>query len=556
MSPPVRPVILAVDDDEEVLNSVARDLRAHVGRAYRIVKASSGAEALQATRELKQRGVPVALFVVDERMPGMKGTEFLVKALQMYPAARRVLLTAYADTDSAITAINEIHLDRYLTKPWDPPEERLYPVLDDLLQEWAAQAGPLFEGIRVAGTALSASSYMVKRFLSANQIPYQWVDVDDDPSMRALVDSIEPGPARLPVVFFPDGTKLVQPGVHELAEKARLDTRPKQRFYDLIIVGGGPAGLAAAVYGASEGLRTLLVERDAPGGQAGTSSLIENYLGFPEGLTGAELARRASAQARRFGAEMLTAQDVVAVRRNDPYRVVELADGSELSCYAVLVASGMDVQRLDVPGLEELVGAGVYYGSALSEASLFRDRDVIVVGGANSAGQGAMFVSRHARTVTILLRGPALSRGMSQYLVDRISETGNIIVRPNTVVVAVHGNGRLDSITVADTVTGEADTLRAAAMLIFIGAAPRTAMVADLVERDAHGFILTGRDLMAAGRRPKGWTLDRDPLLFETSVPGIFAAGDSRHGSGKRVAAAVGEGSATVSVVHEYLRTV
>jgi len=556
VSPTVRPVILAVDDDAEVLSSVARDLRARYGREYRIVKANSGAEALQATRELRQRGVPVALFVVDELMPGMKGTEFLIKALQLSPDARRVLLTAYADTDSAITAINEIRLDRYLTKPWDPPEERLYPVLDELLQGWAAKAGPLFEGIRVAGTALSASSYMVKRFLSANQVPYQWVDVDDDPSVRALVDAIEPGQTRLPVVFFPDGTALVQPGARELAEKALLDTRPKQRFYDLIIVGGGPAGLAAAVYGASEGLRTLLVERDAPGGQAATSSLIENYLGFPEGLTGAELARRASAQARRFGAEMLTAQDVVAVRRNDPYRVVELADGSVLSCYAVVIASGMDVQRLDVPGLEELVGAGAYYGSALSEATLFRDRDVVVVGGANSAGQGAMFFSRHARTVTILLRGPALSRGMSQYLVDRISETGNVIVRPNTVVVGVHGNGRLESITVEDTVTGQADTLRAAAMFIFIGTAPRTGMVADLVEHDAHGFILTGRDLMTAGRRPQGWTLDRDPFLFETSVPGIFAAGDSRHGSGKRVAAAVGEGSATVSVVHEYLRTV
>jgi thioredoxin reductase (NADPH) len=552
----VRPVVLTVDDDAEVLNAVARDLRGHFGRDYRIVKAGSGAEALQATRELKQRGVPLALFVVDERMPEMKGTEFLVKALEMYPDARRVLLTAYADSESAIAAINDIHLDRYLVKPWDPPEERLFPVLDQLLEEWAAQAGPLFEGIRVAGTALSPASYAVKRFLSANQIPYQWCDIDGDASMRALVEAIEPGAVRLPVVFFPDGSVLVQPDARELAEKARLDTRPKQRFYDLIVVGGGPAGLAAAVYGASEGLGTLLVEREAPGGQAGTSSFIENYLGFPDGVTGAELTRRAVAQARRFGAEMLAAQDVVAVRRNDPYRTVALADGTELSCYAVVVASGMEVRRLEVPGLEELVGAGVYYGSAMSEATLYRDRHVVVVGGANSAGQGAMFLSRHARTVTILLRGPSLARGMSQYLVDRIGETANVIVRPNAVVAGVHGAGTLETITIRDTATGESDNVPAAAMFIFIGTAPRTGMVADLVQRDAKGFILTGRDLMGEGRRPKGWTLERDPFLFETSVPGIFAAGDARHGSGKRVAAAVGEGSATVSVVHEYLRTV
>ncbi len=552
----VRPVVLAVDDDAEVLSAVARDLRSHLGREYRVVKASSGAEALQATRELKQRGVPVALFLVDERMPAMNGTEFLVQALEIQPDARRVLLTAYADTSSAIKAINRIRLDHYLLKPWEPPEERLYPVLDCLLEEWAAQAGPLFDGIRVAGTALSASSFAVKRFLSANQIPYQWVNIDDDASMRALVEEIEPGLARLPVVFFPDGTALVQPGPRELAEKADLDTRPKQRFYDLIIVGGGPAGLAAAVYGASEGLGTLLVERDAPGGQAGTSSFIENYLGFPEGVSGAELASRAAAQAKRLGAEILAAQDVVEVRRNDPYRIVKLGDGSELSCYAVVIASGMEVRRLDVPGLEELVGAGVYYGSALSEAALYRDKDVVIVGGANSAGQGAIFFSRNARSVTVLLRGPSLSQGMSQYLVDRINETGNIIVRPNTIVRAVRGARCLESLTIEDTVTAESHALAAAAMFIFIGTAPRTDMVAGVVERDPHGFILTGRDLMSGGRRPQGWSLDRDPFLFETSVPGIFAAGDSRHGSGKRVAAAVGEGSATVGVIHEYLRTV
>ncbi len=552
----IRPVLLAVDDDPEVLSAVGRDLRARFGRDYRVVRAHSGAEALQATRELKQRGVPVALFLVDERMPAMKGTEFLVRALEMYPDARRVLLTAYADTQSAVKAINQIRLDRYLVKPWEPPEELLYPHLEELLDEWSAGAGPLLEGIRVAGTTLSAPTYEVKRFLSANQIPYQWCDIDTDSSMRALVETVEPGLARLPVVFYPDGTTLVQPGLRELAETCDLDIRPKQRFYDLVIVGGGPAGLAAAVYGASEGLITLLIERNAPGGQAGTSSFIENYLGFPEGLTGADLARRAVAQARRFGAEILTAQEVVRVRRNDPYRVVALADGSELSCYAVVIASGMEVRRLEVPGIEERVGAGVYYGSALSEAVLYRDKDVFVVGAANSAGQGALFFSRYARTVTILMRGPDLRRSMSQYLVDRINETGNVIVLPSTSVVGVGGSGRLESIDVRDSVRDETRRLPAAAMFIFIGSAPRTAMVADLVERDPAGFILTGREVMREGRNPKGWAIDRDPFLFETSVPGVFAVGDARLGSGKRVAAAVGEGSATVSAIHEYLRTV
>jgi thioredoxin reductase (NADPH) len=551
-----KPVLLAVDDDAEVLNAVGRDLRAQFGGDYRIVKAGSGAEALQTTRELKQRGASVALFLVDERMPGMTGTQFLVEALGMYPDARRVLLTAYANTETAITAINEIRIDRYLLKPWEPPEERLYPVIEALLGEWVRQARPAFDGIRVAGTALSPSSYAVKNFLSANQVAYQWVDIDSDAPTRALVQALDPAIARLPVVFFPDGTTLVQPDDRQLAEKVGLRTRPEQPFYDLVIVGGGPAGLAAAVYGASEGLRTLLVERNAPGGQAGTSSFIENYLGFPNGVSGAELAGRAAEQAKRFGAEILAAQDVVEIRRNDPYRIATLADGTELSCYAALIASGMEVRRLEVPGADELAGTGLYYGSALSEASTYRGQDVVVVGGGNSAGQGAMFFSRYARTVTLLLRRPALALGMSQYLVDRISETANVLVSPSSVVAAVRGSGRLESITVQDTVTGETRELPAGAMFIFIGTAPRTGMVAALVERDPQGFIITGPDLMVNGQRPKGWTAHRDPLPFETSVPGIFAAGDSRHGSGKRVAAAVGEGSATVSMIHQYLQTV
>jgi thioredoxin reductase (NADPH) len=551
-----RPVVLTVDDDTEVLSAISRDLRARYREDYRIVKANSGAEALQATRELKRRGAPVALFLVDERMPAMTGTQFLGEALEMYPDARRVLLTAYADTETAIAAINRVGINHYLLKPWDPPEERLYPVLDELLDDWRAHAPPVFDGIRVAGTALSATSYLVRDFLSANQIPYQWIDVEQDAATRALVESLDSGLARLPVVFLPDGGVLVQPTARELADRVGLKTRAQQPFYDLVIVGGGPAGLAAAVYGASEGLRTLLVERNAPGGQAGTSSSIENYLGFPDGVSGAELARRAAAQARRFGAEVLAAQDVVEIRRNDPYRIVKLVDGSEVSCYAVLIASGMEVRQLAVPGIEPLVGAGVYYGSALSEANTYRDRDVVVVGGANSAGQGAMFFSRYARSVTMLLRGPRLSTSMSQYLVDRIGETANIIVRFNTVVTGVVGTGRLEAVCSRDTTSGTETRLEAAAMFIFIGAAPRTQMVAGLVERNPQGFILTGRDLMVGGQRPKGWKLDRDPFLFETSVPGVFAAGDSRHGSGKRVAAAVGEGSATVSMIHQYLQTV
>ena len=551
-----KPVILAVDDDPEVLNAVERDLRQHFRADYRVMKVGSGAEALDTTRQLKKRGNLVALFLVDERMPEMTGTQFLAEAIKLYPDARKVLLTAYADTETAILAINQIGLDHYLLKPWEPPSERLYPVLDDLLTDWLARTRPAFDGIRVAGTALSSSSFALKDFLAGNHVPYQWVDLDSDASTRALVSAMPDGMQRLPVVFFPDGATMVQPAPRELAERLGMQTHALRPFYDLVVVGGGPAGLAAAVYGASEGLRTILVERYATGGQAGTSSQIENYLGFPSGVTGADLARRATIQAKRFGTEILTAQDVVEIRRNDPYRTVKLSDGSELSSYTVLIASGMEVRRLEVPGVDELAGAGVFYGAALTEAAAYRDRDVFVIGGANSAGQGAMFFSRHARSVTMLIRGSTLSTSMSQYLVDRIAETKNVRVVPNSVVTAVSGNGRLESITVENLATNERSEFPAAAMFIFIGTAPRTGMVSGLVERDAQGFILTGRDLMIDGRPPRDWRLVRDPFLFETSVPGIFAAGDARRGSGKRVASAVGEGAATVSMIHEYLETV
>ena len=551
-----KPIILTVDDDPEVLNAVERDLRHHYRNDYRVVKAASGAEALLAVQQLSQRGAQLALFLVDERMPHMTGTQFLLEAIKLYPDARRVLLTAYADTETAITAINQVGLDHYLLKPWEPPSERLYPVLDDLLSDWFARARPPFDGIRVAGSALSPASYAIKDFLAANQVPYQWLDMENDAAVRELLSGAAGFATKLPVVFFPDGTTFAQPTARQLADKLGMQTRAQQPFYDLIVIGGGPAGLAAAVYGASEGLRTVLVEHSAPGGQAGSSSKIENYLGFPGGVSGADLARRAATQARRFGAEILTTQEVVELKREDPYRQAILADGSVLNGYAILIAAGMEVRRLEVPGLDPLVGTGVYYGAALSEAATYRGQDVLVVGGANSAGQGAMFFSRYARKVTMLVRGPELSAGMSRYLVDRIAETKNVEVLVNSSVGGVRGNGRLEAVTVADTISGAQRELPASAMFIFIGTAPRTKVCGDLVQRDAQGFVLTGRDLLVEGRRPAGWSADRDPFPFETNVPGIFCAGDARAGSGKRVASAVGEGSATVSMIHQYLRTV
>ena len=550
----VRPVILAVDDDPEVLSAVERDLRQRYRSDYRVLKAGSGREALEAARQLKQRGTPVALFLVDERMPEMSGTEFLREALKLFPDSRRVLLTAYADTQAAISGINDVGLDHYLLKPWDPPGERLYPVLDDLLSDWTAKVRLPYDGIRVAGARSSPRSYSVKEFLSNNQIPYQWIDVDQDAPTRELITSF--GDAnRLPVLLFPDGSRLVAPSDRELAEKCGMQTRARRPFYDLVIVGAGPAGLAAAVYGASEGLRTLLVEHRAPGGQAGTSSLIENYLGFPSGVSGADLARRAATQARRFGAEILT-QEVKAVRREDPYRIVRLADGTDISCYAVILATGVSVRTLDVPGMASLMGIGVYYGAAMTEAATYRGQDVCIVGAGNSAGQGALFFSRYARRVTLLVRGESPGKSMSRYLQDRIAATPNIEIVTRVEITQVAGTGRLERVSVRHVETGEERALDAAAMFIFIGAKPRTEMVADTIELDEKGFVLTGPDLPRADRRPRGWALDRDPYIFETSVPGIFAAGDVRGGSGKRVAAAVGEGSGTVSMIHRYLETV
>lgn len=551
-----KPAILAVDDELEVLNAIERDLRKHFAAEYRILKAGSGVRALEAVRELKQRNAPVALFLVDARMPQMSGMEFLVQARQLYPDARKVLLTAYADTDVAIAGINLVQLDHYLMKPWDPPAERLYPVLDDLLSDWSAAFRPPFEGIRVAGSLWSPRSHHVKDFLSRSQIPYQWVDVERDAGARAQVEAVSPGLRRLPVVFFPDGTALVEPGTRALAEKLGLQTTATLPFYDLLIVGGGPTGLAAAVYGGSEGLRTVLCERETTGGQAGTSAAIENYLGFPSGLSGVDLARRATAQAKRFGAEVLTAREVTAVRAEGPYRIATLDDGIAMRSYAVLLAPGMVVRRLEVPGIEQLTGAGVFYGAALTEAAACRGKDVLIVGGANSAGQAALSFARFALKVTILVRGATLTEGMSHYLVDRITDTANIEVLTRAEVVRAHGADRLDGVDVACGEARATRRLEAAAMFIFIGSTPRSEMAAGLVERDPGGFILTGPDLRTDGRLARSWPLERDPFLLETSLPGIFAAGDVRFGSAKRVAGAVGEGSAVVAMVHKYLETV
>jgi thioredoxin reductase (NADPH) len=552
----VKPVILTVDDDAEVLGAIERDLREHYRQDFRIIKAGSPEEALDAARTLKQRGVPIALFLVDQRMPGMTGTELLREVRKLHPEARKTLLTAYADTEAAIVSINDIGLDHYLMKPWDPPEQKLYPVLDDLLSEWRARVKLPYDGLRIVGSRWSPQSFEVKEFLSRNQVPYQWIDVDQDESMSALAASLGNGELHLPTVLLPDGSHLLAPTVRDLADKVGLHTKATRPFYDLVVIGAGPAGLANALYGASEGLHVLLIEQNAPGGQAGTSSMIENYLGFPAGVTGADLAQRATAQARRFGVEILTAQEAVGLRREDPYRIVKLADGSEVSAYAVVIATGMSVRKLDVPGVDPLIGIGVYYGAAMTEAATYRKQDVCIVGGANSAGQGALFFSRYARKVTMLVRAKALGPSMSRYLVERIEKTPNIEIINLVEVTSVSGEGKLEHVTLKQCETGEARTIDVSAMFIFIGVAPRSEMFASVLARDEKGFILTGEDLPRVSGRPRDWTLDRDPFIFETAIPGVFAVGDVRANANRRVAAAVGEGSAGIYLVHRYLATV
>lgn len=554
-----KPVILTVDDDPDVLRAVERDLRHRYSDRYRILRADSGAAALDLVHRLQQRNETVALFLVDHRMPEMNGIETLRRAMPLYPDAKRALLTAYADTDAAIKAINEVQLHHYLMKPWDPPEENLYPILDDLLDEFMAGYHPPFEGLRVLGTRWSPKSYELRDFLARHQTPYQWLDADaakSDPEVQRVLDSLGSETLHLPTVFFPDGAVLKEPAPQELADKLGLRTRADLAFYDLAIVGGGPAGLAAAVYGASEGLKTVLIESEAPGGQAALSSRIENYLGFPSGLTGNDLTRRAVAQARRFGVEIISPREATAVRVDAPYRYLRLNDDSEISCHSLLLATGVQWRKLDTPGLDRLQGAGVYYGGSSTEAISCRDEDVYIIGGANSAGQAAVFFARYASRVVMLVRADTLAHSMSQYLIDQIANTPNIQVEYRTRVVEAHGENHLEEITIACGASGDTHRVPASALFIFIGAQPRTDWLDGVVERDNRGFILTGRDLVHDGKRPKGWMLDRDPGLLETSVPGVFAVGDVRAGSVKRVASGVGEGSIAIQFVHQYLSKV
>jgi thioredoxin reductase (NADPH) len=549
---PARPVLVAVDDEPSVARAVERDLRRRYGREFRVLRAESGEEALAAVRESKLRGAPVALLLADQRMPAMSGVEFLEEAMRVAPEAKRVLLTAYADTQAAIDAINRVSLDHYLLKPWDPPEEQLYPVVDDLLDAWRADAPAAADRIRIVGHRWSRESHEARDFLARNQVPYRWLDVERDDEGGRIVAAAADGGTVLPLVLLPDGGVLRGPTVEELAEAAGVRRRAELPFYDLVIVGGGPAGLAAAVYGASEGLQTALIEREAPGGQAGQSSRIENYLGFPVGLSGGDLARRATAQAQRFGAELLTVQEVTEIEERGPVKVVRLAGSDELGASAVIIATGVDYRRLEAPGVEELTGRGVYYGGSRSEGVSCRDERVVVVGGANSAGQAAIYFSGYAQRVTILYRGTSLAKSMSRYLIDTIEATPNIDVRLNAEVAAAHGTDSLERITVRDTATGADEEVSLAAMFVFIGARPQTDWLPAAVARDPRGFVLAGAEVQREGVRPR-WRLERDPHLLETSMPGVFVAGDVRSQSMKRVASAVGEGSMAVHFVHEYL---
>jgi len=553
-----KPILLSVDDDPDVLRAIERDLRSHYGDRYRVLSANSPNSGLDVLRQLKLRNDGVALLLADQRMPQMDGVNFLSEAMQIYPEAKRALLTAYADTSAAIGAINQANIHYFFMKPWDPPQENLYPALDDLLDDWQASFRPAYDGIRVLGTRWHPRSYELRDFLARNHVPFQWIDIDataNDPETQRLLAALG-DEVSLPVVLFPDGTKLLEGTFTQVAAKVGLRTQAQTDFYDLAIIGGGPAGLAAAVYGASEGLKTVMVEREAPGGQAGLSSRIENYLGFPTGLSGADLARRAVVQAQRFGVEILAPQEVVGLRVDGPYRILKLADGADISCHALMIASGVQWRRMDVPGMDRLQGAGVFYGGGASEAMACKGEIVYIVGGANSAGQAAMHFSNYAEKVVMLVRGKSLAATMSQYLIDQIEQTPKIQLWANASIKEVHGASRLEEISVLCSDTNKVERVPATSLFIFIGALPRTDWMTGTIERDDKGFLLTGPDLMHDGKHPKGWPLERDPFLLETNIPGVFAVGDVRHGSVKRVASGVGEGSVAVQFIHQYLSKV
>jgi thioredoxin reductase (NADPH) len=547
-----KPVLLTVDDDPGVSRAVARDLRRQYGETYRVVRTESGPQALEALRELKLRGDLVAVLLADHRMPEMTGLEFLEEAMDLFPHARRALLTAYADTDAAIQAINVVDLDHYLLKPWDPPEEKLYPVVDSLIEMWQATDERSTTQTKVVGHRWSARSFEVRDFLARNSVPYRWFTTDEAEGQR-LLTAAGVDVTSIPLVVTSEGDHLVDPSIGELAARVGLSTTPAIDFYDVVIVGGGPAGLGAAVYAASEGLRTVLVERQATGGQAGQSSRIENYLGFPDGVTGSQLTDRARRQAHKFGAEILTTRDVVGLDARASSRAVRFADGGEVVAHAVLLATGIAYRKLDVPGAERLTGRGVFYGSAMTEAPACAGDDVYIVGGANSAGQAAVHLARHARQVTMLVRGDDLAKSMSYYLIRQIEEIPNIEVRLGTEVAAAHGDDHLETLTLCSRASRSEETVPAGYLFVFIGAAPRTEWLDGVVARDAAGFVLTGPDLVVDGRRPRGWTLDRDPYFLEASAPGVFAAGDVRANSVKRVASAVGEGAMAIQLIHGYL---
>ncbi len=551
--PMPKPLLVILDDDPVVLNAVERDLRRRYGRDYRLAKASTGAEALAYLEQVQARGERVALLLADQRMPGMTGVQFLEQARAHCPEAKKVLLTAYADTEAAIAAINRVGLDHYLMKPWDPPDERLYPALDELLSDWQSHTRADADGLRVAGTLWSLPTHEIKDFLVRHQLPYVYLDVENDARARALVEAHTGGQMPIPTVIFPDGTALAEPTLSQLAEKAGLATQSSMKFYDLVIIGCGPAGLSAAVYAASEGVDCLVVEKHAPGGQAGSSPKIENYLGFPTGISGGDLTRRALIQARRLGAEILTAQAATSIRLLDRYKIVTLANGEEVSCHTLLLATGASFNVLKMPGAAELTGAGIYYGAAHTEAYYYKDREVCVVGGANSAAQGALFLSRYAKRVTVLIRGPALAA--AQHLVNAMHADPKIEIRVNADLMEAHGGERLEAVTIKDTATGERHRLPAAALFVFIGVRPQSDLAADLVKRSSKDYVLTGPDLMPDGVRPAGWPLERDPFMFETSVPGLFAAGDVRYGTNHRVVSAATEAGVAVIMVRQYLRT-